>query len=260
MMKSRYSKVESLKVMGHPSTEWMASDIELLLWNVFKCRKTGWKKDFLSLIGGKDLILLQEAIANSPYDAIFTKSQQYQWFMARSFRHTQSDIEHGVSTGATVSPTQKYFAASTHSEPFTRTKKMFLATKYPLEGKGRDDVEKALLVVNSHLINFVSFSKFKAHLDQVFETLEGHNGPIILAGDFNTWNGKRLRYFSQLTDSFSLNEVAIRRRPKLSHLFQHLDHIYCRGLEAKSVHVHTDIRSSDHFPISVSLRISTEQN
>lgn len=256
MMKSRYSEVESLKVMGTPSKQRMGPNIELLLWNIFKCRKQGWQKDFLSLIGNKDLILLQEAIANSPYDAIFHHSLQHQWLMARSFRNVETDIENGVSTGSTVTPTQEYFAASTHGEPFTRTKKMFLATEYPLFNQDKSEHDHSLLVVNSHLINFVPFSKFKTHLDQVFEALEHHQGPVILAGDFNTWNGKRLRYFNHLADQFKLEEVDIKRRPKLSHFFQHLDHIYCRGVEARHVHVHTDIRSSDHFPISVSLRIN----
>jgi endonuclease/exonuclease/phosphatase (EEP) superfamily protein YafD len=100
----------------------------------------------------------------------------------------------------------------------------------------------------------VSFEKFRSHLDQVFQTLEHHEGPILFAGDFNTWNGKRLKYFNQLAKSFSLREVEITRKPRLNHLFQHLDHIYCRGLEVVDAQVHTDIHSSDHYPITLSLR------
>jgi endonuclease/exonuclease/phosphatase (EEP) superfamily protein YafD len=115
-------------------------------------------------------------------------------------------------------------------------------------------LDQSLLVVNAHIINFVSFEKFKSHLDQVFNTLKHHDGPILMAGDFNTWNSKRLKYFNQLTRLFLLNEVKMKRQPKLKHLFQHLDHIYCRGLTVVDSHVHTHINSSDHYPISLSLR------
>jgi endonuclease/exonuclease/phosphatase (EEP) superfamily protein YafD len=168
--------------------------------------------------------------------------------MARSFKNVKTNIETGVKTGSTVAAKKHYYSASKHSEPISKTKKMLLATVYPLQS-----LEQSLLVVNSHIINFVSFEKFRVHLDQVFQTLEHHEGPILLAGDFNTWNSRRLKYFNQLAMSFSLEEVRMRRQPRLKHLFQHLDHIYCRGLEIVDAQVHTDIQSSDHYPISLSL-------
>lgn len=250
MMKSRYRKVESLKIMGCASKLVLGPNIKVLLWNVFKCKKKGWQEDFITLICDKDLILLQEAILNSPFDIHFNQSLQHQWMMARSFRHVKTKIETGVKTGSTVAAKKHYFSASKHSEPITKTKKMLLATVYPLHTP-----KQSLLVVNSHIINFVSFKKFRAHLEQVFQTLKHHDGPILLAGDFNTWNGKRLKYFNALAMSFSLEEVEMKRQPRLNHLFQHLDHVYFRGLDVVNAHVHTDIHSSDHYPISLTLRM-----
>lgn len=249
MLKSRYSPIESLKIMGQASKPVMGPTIEMLLWNVFKCKKKGWQKDFKTLSCDKDLILFQEAIVNSSFDTHFNSSTQHQWMMARSFINVKTNIETGVKTGSTVAAKKYYFSASKHKEPISQTKKMLLATVYPLHHS-----EQSLLVVNSHIINFVSFAKFRTHLEQVFQTLENHNGPIILAGDFNTWNGKRLKYFNQLAKSFSLVEVEMVRQPRLKHLFQHLDHVYCRGLEVVDARVHTHIHSSDHYPISLSLR------
>lgn len=249
MLKSRYSPIESVKIMGGASKQLMGPNIEVLLWNVFKCKKKGWQDDFTTLSHDKDLILLQEAILNTPFDSHFNQSSQHQWLMARSFRNVKTNIETGVKTGSTVAATQHSFSASIHSEPFSKTKKMALAAVYPLNTSGQ-----SLLVVNSHLINFVSFAKFKSHLSQVFQTLEHHEGPILLAGDFNTWNNKRLKYFNQLALSFCLAEVKMLRKPKLSHLLQHLDHVYYRGLEVVDAQVHTDIHTSDHYPISLLLR------
>jgi len=249
MIKSRYSEVGSLKIMGRASKKMLGPDINILLWNVFKCRKNGWRDDFIKLVHNKDLILLQEAILNSPFDIHFKQSLQHQWIMARSFRNVKTNIETGVKTGSTATAKKYHFSASTHSEPISNTKKMLLATIYQL-----NILEQSLLVINCHIINFVSFRKFKANLDQVFVVLAQHSGPILLGGDFNTWHAKRLKYFNELATSFSLQDVAMTRQPRLNHFYQHLDHIYCRGLEIVKTHVHTDIHSSDHFPISLSLR------
>jgi endonuclease/exonuclease/phosphatase (EEP) superfamily protein YafD len=249
MLKSRYKTVESLKVMGSAPKQLMGPNIQVLVWNVFKCKKKGWHDDFQTLIDNKDLIILQEAILNSPFDSHFNQSLQHQWIMARSFKNLKTKIVTGVKTGSSVAAETHHFLASAHSEPISQTKKMLLATVYPLDVNGQ-----SLLVVNSHLINFVAFKKFKAHVDQVFQTLQHHLGPILLAGDFNTWSGKRLRYFNELAMSFGLQEVPMTRQPRLNHLLQHLDHVYCRGLSVVDAHVHTDIHSSDHFPISLSFR------
>jgi endonuclease/exonuclease/phosphatase (EEP) superfamily protein YafD len=245
MIKGRYSKVESLKIMGRASKQVLGPNIEILMWNVFKCRKKGWQDDFITLMHEKDLILLQEAIINTPFDRHFKASLQHQWIMARSFKNIKTNIETGVKTGSTVAAKKHYYSVSEHSEPISKTKKILLASVYSLH-----TLDQSLLVVNAHIINFVSFEKFKSHLDQVFNTLKHHDGPILMAGDFN----KRLKYFNQLTRLFLLNEVKMKRQPKLKHLFQHLDHIYCRGLTVVDSHVHTHINSSDHYPISLSLR------
>lgn len=253
MIKSRYSAVESLKVMGSASKAFMGPNIKVLLWNVFKCKRKGWQNDFISLTDDKDLILLQEAILNSPFDGLFHHSTQHQWIMASSFRNVKSNIETGVKTGSRVLASQHFFSVSAHSEPVTNTKKMVLATEYPLVSLSGASIEQSLLVINTHMINFVSFEKFSAHLDQAFQALEHHKGPILFAGDFNTWNKKRMQYFDKLANSCSLEQVQITRQPRLGHLFSHLDHIYCRGLSVVDVHVHTEVYSSDHYPISLSL-------
>mgnify|MGYP000023505967 CR=1 FL=1 len=255
MITHRYHTVESLTLMGNAPEQTLGPNIELLLWNVFKCKKKGWQKDFSSLIHNKDLVLLQEAVLNSPFDNLFHKSSQHQWIMASSFRNVKTNIETGVKTGSSVTAKSQYFSASDHGEPLTQTKKMLLAIEYPLTQRESAHNESSLLVVNAHLINFVSIEKFRAHLEQISYTLQDHKGPIILAGDFNTWNKKRLSDFNKLAAAFALGKVDMIRQPRLNHLFRHLDHVYCRGLDVTHVQVHTDIHSSDHYPISLSLHL-----
>ncbi len=251
MFKNRYSPIENLKVLGKASKTALGPHFDVLVWNIYKCRKKGWQDDFINITLNTDLVLLQEAILNSPFDFCFDKSLQHQWIMARSFRDLHTNFETGVKTGSTVAANTKNILPSMHSEPFSKTKKMLLATQYPLQSR-RD----SLLVINAHIINFVNFIKFKTHLDQISGVLTQHDGPVLLAGDFNTWNKKRLQYFNQLALSFSLSEIDLIREPRLVHLFQHLDHIYCRGLHIEETHVLTDIRSSDHFPIKLKIGIN----
>ena len=250
MFKSRYRAIESLKFMGEAPNQALGPNIEVLVWNVFKCKKKGWHNDFTTLTKNKDLILLQEAIINSPFDSEFNDSLSHEWVMARSFRNIHTHIENGVKTGSSVANIRHAFVASMHSEPFSNTKKMILATHYPLHIQGQ-----SLLVVNTHVINFVSFHKFKTHVDQVFKTIEHHNGPLLLAGDFNTWNRKRLTYFNHVASEYALLSADIRRKPRYNHLWKHLDHIYCRQIEVVHAQVHTEVRSSDHYPISLSLLV-----
>ncbi len=251
MIKSRFNAIEQIRTMGRASKQALGPEINVLIWNVFKCKKKGWIEDFTGLCRNKDMILIQEAILHSPFDSFFEKSSKYQWIMASSFLDLRTNIETGIKTGATVPAKTNVAIASLHVEPFSKTKKMLLSTTYPLNRS-----QDCLLVINAHIINFVSFIKFKAHLDAISTLVEHHEGPVLLAGDFNTWNRKRLKYFNQLALSFSLFEVDLIRKPKIAHLLQHLDHIYCRGFDILDAKVLTNIRSSDHYPLHLKLRIT----
>ena len=126
MFKNQFDSVESIKVMGRASKQMLGPNIKVLLWNIFKCKRKGWQEDFKVLSSDKDIILLQEAILNSPFDSVFKMSLQHQWIMARSFRSTKTNIETGVKTGALVAAKTHTFIVSKHPEPFTNTKKMLL--------------------------------------------------------------------------------------------------------------------------------------
>ena len=57
---------------------------------------------------------------------------------------------------------------------------------------------KTLLVVSIHAINIVNTKTFEKHINQVYETIKTHQGPILFAGDFNTWNEKRYKKLGEL--------------------------------------------------------------
>lgn len=128
---------------------------------------------------------------------------------------------------------------------------MLLVTLYPIEGSSH-----MLMVVNVHAINFVSLKKYNRQIAQISQAIEGHDGPVILGGDFNTWNKKRYGQLVAIVRKFHLVELPMTRKGRIEHLYLHLDHVFYRGLEPlEAAFVRT--RSSDHDPIVARFRVRT---
>lgn len=236
---------DELQVLGQARQEALGPVLRCLVWNILKAKRPRWADDFMHLSADRDLVLLQEAVFKAPSDSLFTSSQRFEWVMARSFRHPITMQEHGVKTGAVVAASARHFYMSPHSEPVSNTQKLLLVTHYPL----RDESE-TLMVLNMHAINFVSVKKYVEQLDQLDDALQQHEGPVILAGDFNTWNPQRLGHFLDVAAVAGLHEASMERRSRLAHLNQHLDHVFYRGLKLRSVASLGHFQSSDHAPIT----------
>jgi len=249
-----FTSDDELMVLGSAQKRCLGPVIRCLIWNIYKARRRSWSDDFKYLIADRDLVLLQEAVLGAPSDLIFTDSMRFQWNMARSFKDPVSGVEHGVKTGAVASASSAHFYLSQYSEPLSQTQKLLLACEYCLGDS--DEEEQRLLVLNMHAINFVSVHKYVAQLDQLEWVLEAHSGPILLAGDFNTWSAQRLSRFLAVSQGAGLQEAVIERRSRLAHLNCHLDHVFYRGLTLRSVESLSHIKSSDHYPITATFEWS----
>jgi len=243
---------DDLQVYGEAKAPVLGPVIRCLVWNILKAKRRHWLQDFSELSADRDLVLLQEAVINTASDSLFTDSERFQWIMARSFRHQRTEIETGVKTGAVCNAYEKHFYLSPHAEPLFNTQKLLLVTCYKLAGE-----TATLMVLNMHAINFVSVKKYVEQLDQLSDALSQHSGPVILAGDFNTWNPQRLVRFFEVSRAAGLEEAAMARRSRLAHLNQHLDHVFYRGLELVDVASLSHILSSDHAPITATFKLKT---
>ncbi len=247
-----YQPAEILQTLGRPSKEALGSSFSVVVWNMYKGRRLNWQEDFKRLIEGKDLVLLQESIINTRFDPVFSETDFHEWVMARSHRSLKTLAATGIKTGSSVSSVASNFYVSPDVEPVFKTPKMILATKYALcDGHGE------LLVVNIHAINFVSMEKYKRQITQIIEATALHDGPLILAGDFNTWNAARYRVLMETAKTLGLQETGLTRKGRIAHLNRHLDHIFYRGLELTGAGVATDIRTSDHYPLTADFVISS---
>lgn len=250
MLKNRllpqsFTADDDLKVMGSAPQQTLGPVMRCLLWNILKAKRSNWLSDFSHLIADRDIVMLQEAVFNAPSDPLFTKSERFEWVMARSFKDPLSQKEHGVKTGSSACAIERHFYMSPHTEPVMQTQKLILTTLYPLANS-----DEQLLVLNMHAINFVSVKKYAQQLKQLSVALGQHTGPVILGGDFNTWTPVRHALFLDVTRRAGLEEANMKRRTRMTHMNQHLDHLFYRGLTLRCVESLPDYYSSDHAPIT----------
>lgn len=244
----KYQSDTAIRTMGCADMDALPSTFELLLWNMQKCRGNAWRKDFLNLIHDRHLVLLQEASLSAVNLEIFDQHEQYFWAMARSFTHLRRQSENGVKTGCRAEPIETHYFASPNFEPLVQTHKMLLRTSYAIEGR-----DETLMVFNLHALNFSRLDSYKKHLIQVLTVAVEHKGPMILAGDFNTWSNNRFAYLQQLIEELGLTEAEITRKSKARHFYRHLDHLFYRGLHLNMAEIVDSVDSSDHLPIVAQL-------
>jgi endonuclease/exonuclease/phosphatase (EEP) superfamily protein YafD len=235
--------------------------ITLVSWNVHKQSDARLPADLHALLRRQrpTLVFLQEATAgllDSPLmPSSFAPSWQYPW-LARSAT--------GVLTLSQVAPTRSEVMPTRWREFFLATPKMALATEYLLPDGTR------LLAVNVHCLNFERWGtlKFRAQLTALQVLMAKHRGPILLAGDFNTWNQRRLQLVTALARDLQLTEVGKfsgdlktgdRQSAVLNWLLGidrtlALDRVYYRGLSPLSATV-LPLTSSDHSALQVTFAV-----
>jgi endonuclease/exonuclease/phosphatase (EEP) superfamily protein YafD len=220
--------------------------IRLVTWNVHKQADPGWQRDLRTLSSGNDIVLLQEIVLDSPLRDLIA-DEGLRWVMASSF--LMSDLDYGVLTAARVQPV----ATCTERvvEPLLRIPKSAIISWFALRGQ-----PETLAVVNVHAINFsLSLGAYRAQFRAIGETLAGHEGPVILAGDLNTWTAARAQAVREVAKRLGLTEVRFAADRRSVFFGHELDHIYTRGLAlvASSAML---VRSSDHNPVEATLRVS----
>ena len=123
------------------------------------------------------------------------------------------------------------------------THKSYIISKHPLSDK------QSLLVINIHAINFVSSQYFLKELTLLKEQLLNHQGPLIVAGDFNVWSRQRKLYLLQFSRAAGLKQAYLSDAQHVkTYLKLPLDFIFYRGLwlrEARAIKT----KVSDHNPI-----------
>ncbi len=219
--------------------------IRLLTWNIHKEDDPGWDADLARFAQASDIVLLQEVTLIDPMTEILQRAG-LRWVMASSFIYKDTDI--GVVTAARA-PTVAHCTQRV-TEPLIRLPKSSVVTWLPLRGSS-----KLLAVANIHSINFaLTLGSYEAQFAGVVEALSQHDGPIVLAGDLNTWTDQRLVALQNVADKLGLTEIPF-ESGRSRFLGHELDHILVRGLTVESAQA-IAVKSSDHNPVTAVLRVT----
>jgi endonuclease/exonuclease/phosphatase (EEP) superfamily protein YafD len=232
---------------GVQSSMPIPSEIDIFVWNVFKGQRAAlFEKDFRSLAEGKDFILLQEATVDQRMPKLWQQDfASYEWHVAQSFHYKKDLTSTGVAIGSRLKPQALDFIRARARELFWFTPKLTLFSEY-------DFADKKVLIVCTHMLNFVTLNAFTASLYEIAAKMSDFKGPIILAGDFNTWNFKRYMVMKSILRDLGLEHIDLENDGRVLKL----DHVFVRGFEILKARVHHTVVSSDHFPIEIKLKIS----
>lgn len=208
-------------------------------WNIYKQNNAGLNAQLNEFAENYDVLALQEVKMGFLLNRLFSR-HQLSWSHVEAFSVYERPI--GVLTAAKVSPL--YACKNTLSEPWIRFPKSTLMTTYAWQGS-----QNPLLIVNLHAINFtLGADEFNEQLSAAISAVKLHEGPVIVAGDFNTWTNKRLFILQTLTKDADLFPISYSDDVRTVSFGNPIDAIYYRGLRQLSgTSMETD--ASDHNPL-----------
>jgi len=239
--------VTGLNQMMLPRTpELNSGGFGFVSWNIYKGKEEGWREDFHIISRGADILILQEAYLSNSLKKVL-QQEAYQWDMAAAFEYRH--LETGVLTASRIAP--NFICTFRETEPITRIPKSVLITRYPMSG-----TDQELLVANIHAINFTLGNRtFQKQSDRLENYLAAHQGPIIVSGDFNTWNSGRMSLVQAMAERLDLTAVRFDKKMRSQFFGHYVDHVYYRGLETKNAATPL-VTSSDHNPLTVVFKLA----
>ena len=224
-----------------------SESLRVLVWNVYKGQREKLLPDLTGFKQKVDLFLLQESMQTKNFEETFNQFSKLAWHTAISFYDDAKGT--GVTTGTRFKSSSVEYIRSHAREPFIKTPKMIITLNIPIKNH-----TETMLIANIHGINFVGTKAFESHMDQLFKKISAHSGPIILGGDFNTWNSQRMDYLLNKAKQEQLLWLELENDTrKLT-----LDHLFARDVSVKTAAVLNRINSSDHYPLYLDVKVNTD--
>lgn len=217
----------------------------LISWNIEKAQHKKLRKELTDLAGKADFLVLQEAV-NQPW---LHKLKPYSLFAPG---YATSRIDTGVLL---LGDHPVLFSCLfKHKEPWLRSPKASAITVIPISNK------QHVVIANIHAINFtLGIEKYKSQLKNLFGALKNYSGPLIVAGDFNTWNKARADWLMNETTALRLQQVTFDKDARSKVFGRFLDHIFYRDIQlSTSTTQYTN--SSDHNPLIITMQVNRKNN
>jgi len=208
--------------------------LQLLVWNTQKQQADDWQQEFSQLAANADLVMFQEA-------KLPLHSHNAAWQWQQSWAFSLDDTRLGVASSMRQLPLNS--CGMWHQEPWLGTDKTALVSSIATASG------ESLLVVNLHSVNFSwDLAPYQSQLRPLFELIATHQGPVLLAGDFNSWRAERLQFLQQQAMAAGLQQAEFLPDHRTRVFGYPLDHIFYRQL--KLVRAQSFLtKNSDHAPL-----------
>jgi len=225
-------------------------NLDILVWNIYKAKRENFYKQFQIQLFSNDILLLQELELSHEFNEFLSTS-----LVDKEFSMSSSFLDNGVASGvgtfSAYSSRNIEWVRSNAREPIIKTPKMFQINSFDLSYSDND-----LMVITIHGVNFVRNRFFNYQMFQLKKALKSHQGPLLLAGDFNTWNDQRLSYLKRITKSLNLSHVKIENPNGLKRFMGNtLDHAFVRSIEVLKARAESFYNASDHPAIKLKVKI-----
>ncbi|MFT6069803.1 MAG: endonuclease/exonuclease/phosphatase (EEP) superfamily protein YafD [Bacteriovoracaceae bacterium] len=241
-----------MTTIGEPNRSKLdPENIKILVWNMYKGQNESWQNDFKSLAEDRDILLLQEMYLDEKMMSSFEEDADHQYHLATSFIYRKGQIRTGVTSASKIKASNVFYQQSVVREPVINTPKMVLFTTYPIAGSDKD-----LLTINIHAINFVSTEGLARQIKDVEEVMQTYDGPIVFAGDFNTWSPGKFNFVRMMAVRNNLKEVKFSNDQRMIKFGLPLDYVFYRGLELKSETVWGELEGADHKAMEVVFKVN----
>ncbi len=229
-------RLQSSQQQNYPDGYTLPEQVSLISWNIYKAQHQNLASDLANLNDKADILLLQEALLN---DGLVNLKPF--WRFAPGYK--DGDQQSGVLTLSRWPAT--VHCQFEHQEPWLQTPKATNIVEYVLHDGRR------LLAVNLHAINFsLGLTDYRQQLDDAIAVIKQHEGPVVFAGDLNSWSLRRGKLLQQRLLSLGFEEATFTEDNRTRFWGRPLDHVWLRGININ----HTEVpvfTSSDHNPLLV---------
>ncbi|MGL4859682.1 MAG: endonuclease/exonuclease/phosphatase family protein [Enterobacteriaceae bacterium] len=223
--------------------------LKIMVWNIYKQQRANWLSILKRYGSDLQLLLLQEA-QSTPELINFATANYLSADQVPAVVFPQHPS--GVMTLASAHPL--YCCPLREREPLLRLAKSALVTVYPLQEA------ISLMVVNIHAVNFsLGTNVYSKQLDPIGSLIESHQGPVILAGDFNAWSKHRILALYGFAHSVGLHEVEFSHDRRKRAFGRPLDFIFYRNLQPASSTVLVT-NASDHNPLLAEFLLESQSH
>jgi endonuclease/exonuclease/phosphatase (EEP) superfamily protein YafD len=237
------SRIHHQSCQGTACRVFLHDDFGVLCWNVYKNNliQPAFQPYLRSLIERKkiDLLLFQEANFKSDESCILSE------FAIDAAANLEFGGKfYGVLTASMTESRRSQAFLSQGRESLIGPYKSLLLSQFAFKDG------TTLLVLNIHAINFRENQGYDIEVDEFLEYVKDHHGPMIIAGDFNSWNKKRLKKLREMQKKLSLKAISFSEKNKIKSFMGYpLDYIFYRGLELLDSAVIDSKQLSDHNPL-----------